>query len=110
MPFPIKKSFVSQILLQTKSNALQFSNVTNKMKQLHFIYVYWILNSCQHGRKEEKLHYMIQKSSSEKTRGKWWKHITNQQGLQYRQGIYSTLVIAEGFDSRFCQEQSDKYF
>ena len=48
----------------------------------------WILNSFQHGRKEEKLHYMIEKSSSEKTRGKWWKHITNQQGPQYRQENY----------------------
>ena len=90
------------------SNALQFSNATNKIERLHFIYVCWILNSCQHGRKEEKLHYTIQKSSSEKTRGKWWKHITNQQGLQYRHENYSTLVIAEGFNSRFCQEQSDK--
>ena len=81
-----------------------------KIERLHFIYVYWILNSCQHGRKEEKLNYKIQKSSSEKTRGKWWKHITNQQGLQYRQENYSTLVITEVFDSRFCQEQSDKYF
>ena len=36
--------------------------------------------------------------------------ITNQQGLQYRQKNYSTLVITEVFDSRFCQEQSDKYF
>ena len=92
------------------TNALQFSNATNKIERLHFIYVCWILNSCQHGRKEEKLHYTIQKSSSEKTRGKWWKHITNQQGLQYRQENYSTLVITEVFDSRFCQEQSDKYF
>ena len=47
---------------------------------------------------------------------KFWKkleenggNITNQQGLQYRHENYSTLVIAEGFNSRFCQEQSDKW-
>ena len=92
------------------SNASKFLNATNQIERLHFIYVCWILNSCQHGRKEEKLHYTIQKSSSQKTRGKWWKHITNQQGLQHRQENYLTLVITEVFDSRFCQEQSDKYF
>ena len=81
-----------------------------KIERLQFICVWWILNSCQHGRKEEKLHYTIKKSSSEKTRGKWRKQITSQQGLQYRQEYCSTLVITEKFDSRFCQEQSDKYF